>query len=86
MTNYDVVKKLVGQIRPIGETNEDNRRFGNLESMTLLVNLLVQDIDQIVYENKNRQDGSIKKAVDFADKFLKDDLGIKTDHLRTSEE
>ena len=76
MTNYDVVKKLVGPIRPVGETSEDNRRFLNLESMCLLVNLLVQDIDQLVYENKKSYEGSVKKAVEFADKFLKDDLGI----------
>jgi hypothetical protein len=76
MTNYDVVRKLIGNIMPVGETNEDNRRFGNLESMCLLVNLLVQDIDQLVYKNKNSYEGSVKKAVQFADKFLKEDLGI----------
>lgn len=77
MTNYDVVKKLVGEIKPIGETYADLQRFENLEKMTVLVNLLVQDIDQVVYENKNRIEYSIKRSVDFASKFLKDDLGIK---------
>ena len=77
MTNYDVVKKLVGEIMPVGDTNVDNKRLGNLESLTVLVNLLIMDIDDIVHRNKTRQEDSIKKAVKFADKFLKDDLGIK---------
>ena len=76
MTTYDVVKKLIGPIYPVGDSGEDELRFKNLEIMTLLVHALVMDIDEVSYRNKTRQEDSIKKAVKFADKFLKEDLGI----------
>ena len=41
MTNTDVVKKLIGKINPIGETNTDNERFENLKAMCELVNNLI---------------------------------------------
>ena len=44
MEIYDVVKKLVGKIDPIGETNTDNQRFENLKVMTELVDNLLTDI------------------------------------------
>lgn len=31
MTNTDVIKKLIGKINTIGETNTDNERFENLK-------------------------------------------------------
>jgi hypothetical protein len=77
MTIHEVVKKLVGEIRPIGETNEDNRRFENLKIMTNLIHALVLDIDEMIYDNKNHQEFSIKRAADFGCKFIRDDLGIK---------
>ena len=76
MTVYDVVKKLIGEINPIGETNEDARRFENLEKMVILVDTLIGEIDKVAANNKNRQEYSLKKSGQFADKYLKDDLGI----------
>lgn len=70
MTIYDVVYKVVGEIEPIGETNEDNRRFDNLRAMTHLVNLLITDIDAMAYRNKDRVEFSMKRAGKFADEFL----------------
>lgn len=75
MTNYDVVKKLIGEINPVGETNRDNHRFDNLKAMTQLVSLLVSDIDNVAFMNKGSQEYSVKRASDFASKFLSD-LGI----------
>ena len=74
MTNYDVVIKLIGRIMPIGETQEDDRRFENLKAMTELVDLLVSDIDRAAMIN-NRGEFSIKRSQEFANKFL-NDLGI----------
>ena len=71
MTNYDVIKKLIGPINPVGETNEDNRRFANLEEMTTVVNKLLYDIYQVSKE-KDRQEYSIKRSGQYADKFLKE--------------
>ncbi len=76
MTTYDVVKKLVGPIYPVGDSDEDELRLKNLELMTILVNLLVRDIDEVSYRNKTRKEDSIQKAVKFADNFLHNELGI----------
>jgi hypothetical protein len=76
MTNYDVVKKLVGAINPVGETNTDNERFENLKEMTHLVEMLIIDIDRVATNNQNRHEFSLKRAGDFASKFMTDDLGI----------
>ena len=75
MTNYDVVKKLIGEINPVGETYEDSVRYANLIAMTELVDKLIYDIDHVATVNKERIEFSRKQAGKFASKFL-DDLGI----------
>jgi hypothetical protein len=66
---YEIVKKIVGPINPVGETNEDDRRFENLMVMTSLVDKLLTDIDTVGME-KTREEYSRKRAGEFADKFL----------------
>lgn len=75
MTNYDVVKKLIGHIMPIGETNEDNRRFENLKATAELAQLLIEDIDRAA-KISHKQEFSIKRSEEFANRIL-DELGIK---------
>ena len=75
MELIDVVRRLVGPIDPVGDQGIDNKRFENLKAMTKLVDRLVGDID-CVAENKLRYEFSMKRAGEFADKFL-DDLGIE---------
>lgn len=75
MTIHEVVKKLIGSINPIGETNTDNERFGNLQTMTELVTLLVTDIDDVAMLS-NKHEYSVKRAGEFATKYLAEDLGI----------
>jgi len=75
MDIHEIVKKLVGNISPIGETNEDNRRFENLKVMTDLVDSLLSEMDEIVYRKSNNQEFSIKRAVDFIIDFM-DEIGI----------
>lgn len=69
MEVYDVVKKLIGPIKPVGETNEDSRRFENLKAMTQLIDELLTDIDAVGME-KSRVEYSRKRAGEFADAFL----------------
>ncbi|GAI86093.1 unnamed protein product, partial [marine sediment metagenome] len=38
---YTVVKKLIGNINPVGETNTDNERFENLKIICELTNKLL---------------------------------------------
>jgi predicted translin family RNA/ssDNA-binding protein len=66
MTNYDVVKKLIGEIEPIGETNIDNERLKNLEAMCELMNEIHTAIEDISYKYRNSQEFSIKRASEFA--------------------
>ena len=71
---YEVVKKLVGPIDPIGETQEDDRRLGNLEIMTYLIDRLLRDIDNVAMKD-NCTTASIRKAAKCASDFF-DHLGI----------
>jgi len=70
MENYDVVKKLIGPITAVGESNEDARRFGNLHKTCDLVDQLLQDIFNASY-SKTRVEYSMKKIGERAEKFLK---------------
>ena len=70
MELHDVVKKLVGEIKPVGETREDDRRFENLKAMTGLVDLLLTDIDEVSHRNADRVEFSMKRAGEHANKFL----------------
>ncbi|MFA5133074.1 MAG: hypothetical protein WC444_07145 [Candidatus Paceibacterota bacterium] len=69
MEYYDVVKKLLGEIKPVGETYEDTRRFENLKNTISLVDDLISDL-QVVATNKDRVEYSMKQAGLLADKFL----------------
>ena len=75
MTYYEMVKKLVGEINPVGETYEDTRRLNNLENMIALVDHLMSDIDKVAM-NKGRPEYSVNKAGTVASEYL-DSLGIK---------
>lgn len=76
MDIYEVVTKLVGRINPVGETNTDNERFENLKVMCELVGKLIVDIDTVGYSNKTAYEFSKKRAADYADKFIKERIGI----------
>ena len=75
MELIDVVRKLVGPINPVGESNTDDKRFENLKAMTMLADYLIGDIDKVSV-CKGAHEYSIKRAGNFADKFLSD-LGIQ---------
>jgi len=69
MDIHEIVKKLVGEIGPVGETNTDNDRFENLKVMTDLVDDLLTDINWVAQQN-NRYEYSINRAGQFASSFL----------------
>ena len=71
MTNYDVVKKLIGQIDPVGETHTDEKRFRNLTETIDLVDKLLFDLHQVA-QNETRHEHSMSKAGKEAADFLKD--------------
>ena len=75
MEVYDVVKKLIGEIEPIGDSSVDEKRFENLKAMTELVDKLLTDIDGVA-SYKYRHEYSLKRAGVFANNFL-DKIGIQ---------
>lgn len=75
MNIHEVITKLVGPIKPIGETQTDNDRFENLKIMIDLVDKLLSDIDEIIHY-KDRQEYSMKRAGEYADKAF-DRFGIE---------
>ena len=72
---YEVVRKLVGPIEPVGDTNIDATRFENLRNMASLVERLIGDINWLL-QHKNSNLHSMKNAGMYADKFLTS-LGIE---------
>lgn len=69
MTIYEIVKKLIGRIEPIGETNADASSFENLKEMTDLVDEILSDIGQVATQ-KDSHMFSVKRAGEYAREFL----------------
>ena len=72
MDIHEIVKKLIGPVNPVGETNIDNDRFENLKVLTDLADKLLSDIDDVAAKYKNNDQFSMIRASEFADKFQKD--------------
>lgn len=72
---YNVLTRLVGEISPVGETWEDERRFENLKLMTELINKLLCDVDSVA-SFKDRSEYSMKRAGQYADEFF-DEIGVQ---------
>lgn len=65
----DIVLKLIGEVKPVGESNEDEKRFENLKNLCSLTDDLLTVIDKIVM-CKDDYRSSVKEAGEYADKFL----------------
>ena len=81
MDLYEVVQKLVGPTEPIGETQTDNIRFENLKALTNLTSKIITDLCRLKRTCENQKEYSIKRAGQYAAKFLTDEIGIKDEHL-----
>ena len=71
MEYYDVIKKLLGPIMPIGETNIDDKRYENLKNTIIVAEKLISDI----YDTSavaTRQEYSMKRAAKLAEEFLRE--------------
>jgi hypothetical protein len=66
----DIVLKLVGPVAPVGESNEDARRLGNLKELTELVDRLLYRISDVSVA-ANRQEASMKALGLHARDFLR---------------
>ncbi len=75
MTNYDVVKKLIGDVIPKGDASRDYQILENLKALIELHAEIHKAIDDVAYDFKNDKQGSVKMCCDEANKYL-DSLGI----------
>ena len=75
MEMYDVVRKLVGAIEPVGETTADERRFDNIKELTELVERLLSDINEVAWRYRNNHQYSMKRASRYAQDFI-DNLDV----------
>lgn len=76
MTYTDIIRKLIGPINPIGETNQDTERLDNLKVLIELTENLLSDIRYVAEYYDERTEYSIKKANATAKVFIK---ALKTD-------
>lgn len=60
MELYEIVKKLVGNIEPYGDSNIDEQRLSNINNHIILTQALIRDLVDVA-EFKNRLEFSIKK-------------------------
>jgi hypothetical protein len=66
----DVVYKIIGEIKPVGETYIDNKRFISLEIMCELVQKIISDMVEVA-EDKNNHAFSISNSGKRSFDFLK---------------
>ncbi len=73
LTHHDIVKKLIGPIRPVGDSGVDEERHKNLCDLISLVDRLLFDIADITWF-ADRTEASMRKCGAVARKFMK---GVK---------
>ncbi len=66
----EVVKRIVGDIKPVGDSSIDHKRLENLKSLFELINGLVHEVRIIHIENMNSQQYSVKIASDLSEEFI----------------
>jgi hypothetical protein len=71
MDYYEVIKKLIGPIEPVGETNADDTRYKNLEYTIALVDRLMVDIGEVA-PYFERPEFSMSRAGKKAKKYFAD--------------
>lgn len=72
----DIVLKLVGEVRPVGETNSDSVSFESLKELCRLTSELVDVIDSVGYDFKDSYEYSVKRSSEYAQNFLTETIGI----------
>lgn len=70
MTHLEIILKLIGQVQPVGETNEDKARFENLKLMCEVADGLLAEISQVSFNGSGHQEASIVRATKYANDYL----------------
>lgn len=69
MQLVEIVRKLIGPIQPIGETNADKIRLANLEATTELIDCLLFEVQRVA-AHAGRPEKSMSKAGQDAQRYL----------------
>ena len=69
MTIAEVVRKLIGEINPVGSSEVDKIRLENLQKLTILIDELICDV-AYVKRYKDNSEFSVNKIGNFADEYL----------------
>ena len=67
----DIVFKIVGEIEPVGETNTDNVRFSNLQTLLNTLDILIDEVT-FVLPCENRYKYSMQRAGQEVRHWIKD--------------
>ncbi len=73
MDYYKITKKLIGPIKPVGETNEDERRMQNLIDTCNLIDSLLSDLHEVASLH-DRFEYSVKRAGTYAKYYTESKL------------
>ena len=72
---YEILQKLIGKIRPVGESNEDKERLKNVQVFIKVFDMMHVEIDDIAYQYGERYEASMKAIADKCNEHL-DTMGI----------
>lgn len=75
---YELNKKLLGPLEPVGETNCDDGRFENLKQTLKLLVQLLDDIEEVA-TNSDSHEFSVSRAGKEAKQFLDDLITYKSE-------
>jgi len=70
MTNTEIVMKLIGNVKPIGETNYDKAAKNNLIELCQLIEDLTSKVFDVAIDCRGYQEHSIKMCQEYAKTFL----------------
>jgi hypothetical protein len=74
MEYYEIIKKLIGPIKPTGDSAIDDERCQNMVEIIELTHKLVADIAGVYSGYQHRQEYSVKKISKAAETFICDIL------------
>lgn len=81
----ELVEKLIGKIKPIGDTNIDEVRYSNLKKHIMLTEDMVLELSKVAGAFHNDYLASRKKASNKSVQALKDLKGMIDDTLESLE-
>ena len=71
MSVEEILEKLLGKIEPVGETNEDNKRYENIENYKKALNFIFGRLEKAsLYAD--RKEYSMQKIGKECKEFLRD--------------